>query len=82
VSTRTWRFLPLTFLPRQHAPGIDVADLERHDLGHAQARAIGGAQGSLVLWPGCRLQKARHLFGAQHDRDLARLGDERQRFAG
>src|SRR4051794_17513561 len=41
---------PLALLdPEQHALGINVADLERYDLGHAQARAIGGAQGSLVL---------------------------------
>src|SRR5829696_6954470 len=66
--------------PEQHAPGIDVADLERYDLGHAQARAKGSAQGSLVLRPRRRLQDAHDLFEAQDDGDLARLGDERQRF--
>src|SRR3954452_17813962 len=66
--------------PEQHALGIDVADLERHDLGDAQARAIGGTQGGLVLWSRRRLQKARDRLGAQDDGDLARLGDERQRF--
>src|SRR4051795_1854441 len=55
---------PLALLdPEQHAPGIDVADLERYDLGHAQARAIGSAQGSLVLRPRRRLQDPRHLLG-------------------
>src|SRR3954452_6834818 len=66
--------------PEQHAPGIDVADLERYDLGDAQARAIGGTQGSLVLRPRRRLQEAHDLFEAQDDGHLARLGDERQRF--
>src|SRR3954466_624179 len=55
---------PLALLdPEQHAPGIDVADLERYDLGHAQARAIGSAQGSLVLRPRRRLQDPRPLLG-------------------
>src|SRR3954470_344579 len=66
--------------PEQHAPGIDVADLERYDLGDAQARAIGGTQGSLVLRPGRGPKKAPALFEPQADGDLARLGDERQRF--
>src|SRR3954447_18909951 len=51
--------------PEQHALGIDVADLERHDLGHAQARTIGSAERRLVLRPRGRLQEARHFFGAQ-----------------
>ena len=60
-----------------HALAVDVADLERDDLGSAQARAIGDAQRRLVLEPGRRLQQARHLLGAQHHRQLARLVDER-----
>ena len=60
-----------------HALAVDVGDLERDDLGDAQARAIGDAQRRLVLEPGRRLQQPRHLLRAQHDRQLARLVDER-----
>src|SRR3954471_10582872 len=35
----------------QHARAVDVAHLERHDLGDAQSGAIGGAQCGLVLRP-------------------------------
>ena len=66
-------------ITEQHALAVDIADLQRHDLGDAQSRAIGGAERGLVLRPWRRLQKARHLFRAQDHRDLARLGDERQR---
>src|SRR4051794_19845562 len=59
--------------PEQHAPGIDVADFERHDLRNAQAGAIAGTQGGFVLRSRRCLQKARNLLGAQHDGDLARL---------
>ena len=34
---------------QQHALGIDVADLERHDFGDAQPGAVGGAERRLVL---------------------------------
>src|SRR3954453_20906583 len=48
---------PLALLdPEQHALGINVADLERNDLRDAQARPVGGTQGSLVLRPRRRLQ--------------------------
>ena len=31
-----------------------------------------------MLWPGCGLQKAQHLFGREHARQLARLVDEHE----
>ena len=71
---------PLDLLdPQQHALAVNVADLQRRDLGDAQARTVGGTECSPVLRPWRRLQKARYLLGAQHDGDLPRLRDERQR---
>src|SRR5215212_10142939 len=43
--------------PEQHAPGIDVADLERYDLGDAQARAIGALRAALYFGPGAASRK-------------------------
>src|SRR5207253_3632349 len=37
--------------PQQHALGVDVADLERDDLGDAQSGAVGGSECSPVLRP-------------------------------
>ena len=48
------------------------------DLRHAQPRPIGDAERRLVLDAGRRLQKARHLLGAENDGDLARLRAKRQ----
>ena len=53
-------------------------DLERDDLGDAQARAIGDAQRRLVLEPGRRLQQARHLLGLRTTGSLRGSRDERQ----
>ena len=59
--------------PQHHALAVDVGHLQRGNLGYAQARTIGGAERGLVLDAGGGLQKARHLLGAQHHRQLARL---------
>jgi hypothetical protein len=64
--------------PEHHAPGINVADLERDNLHGAQTSAIGNAERRLVLGPGCRLQQAQHLLGREHARQLARLVDENE----
>src|ERR1700726_1926148 len=49
---------PLALLDaQQHALGIDVRHLQRHDFGDPQSSAIGGAQRRLVLRPGGRLQR-------------------------
>ena len=53
-------------------------DLERDDLGRAQARPIGHAQRRLVLEARRRIQETRHLLRAQNDRQPPRLPDERQ----
>ena len=46
----------------EHPLAVDVGDLERDDLGGAQARAIGHAQRRLVLEPGRRIEQPRHLL--------------------
>ena len=63
-----------------HPLAVDVGDLERDDLGGAQARAVGHAQRCLVLEPRRRVEQPRHLLRAQHHRQLARLVDERRMF--
>jgi hypothetical protein len=59
--------------PKQHALAVDVGDLERRDLGHAQARAIGHRERRLMLQAGGRGEQARHLLAAQHDGQGARV---------
>ncbi len=41
-----------TLDPEQHVLAVDVADLERHNLGYAQASAIGDREGRLMLEAG------------------------------
>ena len=61
-----------------HAFAVDVADLERDHLGGAQTRPVGYAQRGFVLEPWRCIQEARDLLRAEHDRQLAGLGDERR----
>ena len=69
---------PLALLdPDDHAGAVDVGDLERDDLRGAQARPVGHAQRRPVLEARRRLQQARDLLGAQHDRQPPGLPDER-----
>jgi hypothetical protein len=69
----------LTLLdPDQHARAIDVAHLERYDLGDPQSGAIGCAERGPVLRTWRRFEKPRHLLEAEHQRQLARLADERE----
>src|SRR6516225_1255476 len=51
---------------QHHALGIDVADLERYNLGDAQPSAIGGGERRRVLRPRRRLEQQRDLFDAEH----------------
>src|SRR5580698_8524503 len=49
--------IPATFAtldPDQHAFAVDIGNLERRDLGHAQAGAIGNREGRLMLKAGGR----------------------------
>jgi hypothetical protein len=64
--------------PDQHARAVDVAHLERHDLGDAQSSAVGRAQRGPVLRTRRRFEQPRHLLDTQHQRQLARLADERE----
>ena len=57
-----------------HLGAVDVADLERHHLGGAQAAAVGKAQQQPVLEAGSGVEQAPDLLGAEHERDLLRLG--------
>jgi hypothetical protein len=59
--------------PQQHALGIDIADLERDDLGDAQSSAVCGGERRLVLRPRRRLEQQRDLFDAQHGREPYRV---------
>jgi hypothetical protein len=61
----------------QHALAVDVGDLERNDFRDPQPGSVGDAQRRLVFEAGSRLQKTSHLVGAQYDRHLARLVNER-----
>src|SRR5271167_1830562 len=45
----------------QHALAVDIGDLERRDLGHAQAGAIGDREGRLMLEAGGRVEQSRNL---------------------
>jgi hypothetical protein len=56
-----------------HAFAVDVGDFERDHLGGAQTGAIGHAQRRLVLQPRRGIEQPRHLFDAEHHRQLARL---------
>jgi hypothetical protein len=58
-----------------HALGIDVADLDRHHLAGAKARAVGERQGRLVLQPSRVREQPCDLLDAQHHRQLARRVD-------
>lgn len=56
-----------------HALAVDIGNLERHDLGHAQSRAVGDAERGLVLQAGRCFEQASHLFLVQDHQRLARL---------
>ena len=60
--------------PEQHALAVDVGDLQRRDLGDAQACAIGDRQRRLVLEAGGGVQQPGDLVAAQHHGQLARMG--------
>ena len=62
-----------------HTLAVDIRHLQRDDFRNAQAGTIGDAERSLVFDAGRRLQQARDFFGAEDDRQFARLVDERQR---
>ena len=64
--------------PEQHALGIDVADLERDDLGDAQSGAIRSGQRRFVLRARRRLEQQRDLLDAEHGRQPARLAHDRE----
>ena len=62
----------------EHAPGIDVAHLQRHDLGDAQAGSIGGHQRGAIANGADVLEKLIYLGCAEHYRQLVRNPAARQ----
>jgi len=64
--------------PDHHPTAVNVGDLEHHHFRHAQAGRVNRGERRAALQARDRLQKAHHLVGAQHDRQLlrfARIGD-------
>ena len=64
--------------PDHHPTAVNVGDLEHHHFRHAQAGGVNRGERRAALQARDRLQKAHHLVGAQHDRQLlrlARIGD-------
>src|SRR6202030_3367522 len=71
--------LPLALLnAQQHALAVDIGDLQRDDLGYAQARAIGHAERRPIFYAGGGGEKSSHLLRAQNDWNPARLAHQRQ----
>jgi len=58
-----------------HLGAVDIGDLERHHFGGAQAAAVGEAQQQAILEARCGSEQTPHLLGAEHQRDLLRLGN-------
>src|SRR5580693_4044109 len=50
----------------QHALAVDIGDLQRRDLSHAQAGAIGDRESRLMLEAGGRVEQSRDLVPAQY----------------
>jgi hypothetical protein len=50
-----------TLDPDQHALAVDIGDLERRDLSHAETGAIGDREGRLMLEAGGRVEQSRDL---------------------
>jgi hypothetical protein len=59
-------FAALTlFDPQEHALGVDLADLERDDLGNAQPGTLGDGEFRLALRPRRCLEQQRDLLDAR-----------------
>ena len=62
-----------TLDPDQHALAVDIGDLQRRDLSHAQAGAIGDRESRLMFEADCRVEQSRDLVPAQHHGQIARM---------
>ena len=62
----------------EHAPAVDVADLERRHLGDAQPGTVGDGERGAMLEAGRRRQQARDLVRAEHDREFAGIAQADQ----
>jgi len=59
--------------PDHHPAAVNVGDLEHHHFRHAQAGRVNRGERRAALQARDCLQKAHHLVGAQHHRQLLRL---------
>ena len=57
---------------KQHALGIDIADLECDSLRDAQAGAIAGHENRAMFEAGDVIEEEDHFFMAEHDREFVR----------
>ena len=62
----------------QPALVVDIGDLQRDDLGHAQTGSVGHAERRPVFDAGGSREKSGHFLGAQNDRRPARLAHQCQ----
>ena len=73
---------PLALLhAEQHARAVDIGDLQRHDFGSPEPRAVGDAQSRLILGAGRRIEKAGDFILGQDRGQLPGLLDPKQRLA-
>ena len=71
---------PLALLDaEQHARAVNIGDLQRHDFGGPESRAIGDAQRRLVLGAGRRVEEAGDFILGQDRGQLPGLLDPEQR---
>jgi hypothetical protein len=59
--------------PGDHPDAVDIGDLQANRFGRPQPRRVGRRQCGTGLQARNRLEKAHHLVGVQHYRQLARL---------
>ena len=64
--------------PDEHASGIDIADLQGHDLGNAQAGSIGGHQRGPIPNGRDMLEELGYLDRAEDYRQFVRHAASRQ----
>ena len=64
-------FAPLD--PDQHALAVDLGDLECHNLGDAQTRAVSDGESRLILEAGGCVEQSCNLVSTRHNGQIARM---------
>jgi hypothetical protein len=59
--------------PNDHPDAVNISDLQANRFGRVQPGRVRGRQRGTGLQARNRLEKAHHLVGVQHHRQLARL---------